>query len=40
LPQRWCCYWQKTRSNRPFLKKYTIPEPVAGGLLVALALLV
>ena len=24
----------------PFLKKYTIPEPVAGGLLVALALLV
>lgn len=23
----------------PFLKKYTIPEPVAGGLLVALALL-
>lgn len=23
-----------------FLKKYTIPEPVAGGLLVALALLV
>ena len=26
--------------NVPFLKKYTIPEPVAGGLLVALALLV
>lgn len=24
----------------PFLKKYTIPEPVAGGLLIALALLV
>ena len=24
----------------PLLKKYTIPEPVAGGLLVALALLV
>ena len=30
---------QKTRTNRSFLKKYTIPEPVAGGLLVALALL-
>lgn len=26
--------------NVPFLKKYTIPEPVAGGLLIALALLV
>lgn len=24
----------------PFLRKYTIPEPVAGGLLAAIALLV
>lgn len=31
---------QTTRAECPFLKKYTIPEPVAGGLLVALALLV
>ena len=31
---------RKLVQNVPFLKKYTIPEPVAGGLLVALALLV
>ena len=30
----------KARSERPIPQKYTIPEPVAGGLLVALALLV
>ena len=31
---------RKLVQSVPFLKKYTIPEPVAGGLLVALALLV
>lgn len=40
LPQRSCCYSaENSLQTVPFLKKYTIPEPVAGGLLVALALL-
>ncbi len=40
MPQRSCCYSaENSYKTVPFLKKYTIPEPVAGGLLVALALL-